>query len=312
MPADIAACGSIGVARETTPGTYVAPTKFFPIMNESLTWAPQQSQRRGIRKTADILGVIPSTFTVAGDIEMEAFEEILPYFLMAARTNAVKTGATNYTYEFVGANCGGLGTLGKTLSITIVRNGQVFGYTGCVVGGFKFGVDNGLSTMEATIVARNEATQTLPTDTWPATAPFGMGQYSVEFPTGSPVVDTDTFEFSVDDNPSAEFRLKSTSRGADFVRFGERTAKFQVGRDFITRADYDNFRAQTTASVTLTMTKGTNNSVSVLMPVAVPAEYPVNLGNQGDLVRATIPYNLLANASGWAYQITAKTQENLV
>jgi hypothetical protein len=194
----------------------------------------------------------------------------------------------------------------------VVRNGVSFGYTGCVVGGFKVGIDNGLSTFDVTVVGRNEANQSVPTDSWPAVAPFGMGQYSIEFPTGSPVVDTDTFEFSVDDNPSAEFRLKTTSRGADFIRFGERTAKLTVGRDFNTRTDYDNFRAQVSQSATVSMTKGSNNSFSVLMPVAIAAEYPVNLGGQGDLVRASIPYNLATNASGWAYQITVKTQENIL
>lgn len=295
-----------------SPGVYVAPTTFIPLRSpESLHMVEDTVYRRTIRNTADFTGATLGNEHPEGNINIEAAEDDVVYFLHASRCTVAKTGsAPNFTYTYTPVS--NALPPNKTLSITIVRNGQVFGYTGCVVGGFKFGIDGGLSTFEATVVARNEAVQSLPTDTWTASAPFGMGQYSVEFPTGSPVLDTDTFEFSVDDTPSAEFRLKSTSRGADFIRFGERTSKLQVGRDFITRADYDNFRAQVSASVTLSMSKGLNNSISVLMPVAIPTEYPVNLSGQGDLIRATIPYNLMANASGWAYQVTVKTQENLV
>jgi hypothetical protein len=294
----------------TNPGVYVAPTKFVPVRSETIHMVEDTVWRRAIRNTADFTGATFGNEHPEGTLAMEASEDVVVYFMHASRATVVKSGASpnfQYVYTPVSAAL----PPNRTLSITIVRNGQVFGYTGCVVGSYKFGVDGGLSTYEATIISRNEAVQSVPTDTWGTTAPYGMGQYSVEFPTGSPVTDSDTFEMSVEDGAVPEFRLKSTGRGADYIRFGERTSKFTAGRDFLTRTDYDNFRAQVSQSVTLTMSKGVNNSISILMPVAIATEYPVNLSGQGDLIRASIPYNLATNASGWAFQVTLKTQENI-
>lgn len=305
--------GFLGVAIETTSGTYVAPTKFVPIESESLKYVQETDWRRPIRASADIVGAVDGNVHVEGDISMEAFEDVVAMMLRAGRNTYTKTGTTpNFTYDIVGnANA----VPNKTLSITVVRNGITFGYTGCVIPSFTFTIDNGKLKFNPTILGRDEATQTLPTATWTTgtqATPFGAGKYQIQIPTASQVFDADGFEFSVDDSGEPQYRLKDTSRGAQFISFGERSVTMSIERDFENRTDYDAFKALTAQSITLTATKGANNSISLIVPAAIKDTYEVGLGGQGDLTRAQVNYNGVLDATGNAYKITVKTQEDLV
>lgn len=289
--------------------TYVAPTKYFPFTSESLKFVQDTIWRRPIMNTVDIAGAVPGNVHIEGDIEMEALEDVVPYFLMAARTSVVKTGSSNYTYVFTPTNAA---TPSKTLSLTFQRvSGAVFGYVGCVVTATKFTIDNGLLKVTFTILGSDEASQAAPTATFPTTVPFGAGQYSIEIPTGTPVTDTDTFEWTADDSGESQFRLKSTGRGAQFIKYGERTCTTHLERDFVDRTNYDAFKAYVAQSITLTATKGANNSISILCPQAVKDTYETNLSSQGDMVRSVINLQNVLSASPATYQITIKTQENI-
>lgn len=310
MGLEIGASGLIGIALETVSGTYTAPVKYVPILSETLHMVEDTQIRRPIRESADVIGVVAGNEHPEGDIQMEALEDCLIHFLYAARTSIVKSGLTpNFTYTATGDKSA---IPAKTLSITIKRSGQIFGYTGCVVGSFKFNINNGVLNFGVSIVARQETVQSAPVATWPTTVPFGMGQYSIEIPTATPVLDTDTFEWTVQDNAEAQFRLKSTGRGADYAKFGERDVTWTMNRDFLTRADYDLFKAVTSQSITLSATKGANNSISLLTPVSFKDTYEVGLSGQGDLNRANIGYRATIDGTGKAYQIVVKTQEDIV
>jgi len=298
----------MGVAFEVTPGTYVAPAKYIPILNENLKVNEDTQIRRPIRESADAIGAVAGNENPDGDVNMEALEDCVLYFLHAARATVVKSGATNFTYTYTPSSAAL--PPNKTLSCTVKRSGQIFGYVGCTVGQFRFTVNNGVLGFGVTIVARNEASQSSPSATWPTTAPFGAGMYSIEIPTATPVTDVDTFEWTCNDNAVPEFRLKSTSRGADFVHFGERELGITLGRDFQTRADYDLFKSVTAQSITLTATKGANNSISLVTPSTIKKTYEVGLSGQGDLLRAAIQYQPLLGSPA-AYQIIVKSQEDI-
>lgn len=293
-----------------TPGTYAAPTKFFPFTSESLQMMQDTVWRRPIRQSADIIGAVPGNQHVEGDLALESLEDVVLWFLWASRTTIVKSGsAPNFTYTVTPTAAA---VANKTLSITLVRNGIVFGYTGVCLSSFTFGIDNGLLTFQTTVQGRDEAVQSVPVPTWPATTPFGAGNYTIEVPTGVTVLDTDTFEFQVEDNAEAQFRLKSTGRGAQFIKYGERNSTMTMERDFESRSDYDLFKSVTAQSITLTATKGVNNSIVMLAPVAIKDTYEVGLSGQGDLVRAQIAYQNIIDGTGKSWQITIKTQEDIL
>lgn len=309
MAVGIGAGGILGVAIEAVAGTYVAPTKYIPFNSESLKYNINPVERRPIRNSAGLIGVVPGNATVEGDIEFDVSADILLYFLAASRCTYVKTGTTpNFNYVFTPQSNA---LPAKTMSITIKRGDETFGYTGCVVGGFTLAIDSdGKLTCTANIFGRNEATQTAPTAVWPTTPIISAGMYSLQIPTATQVFDADTYEFSSEDNAVANGRIRNTP-GASFVNFGESNATVKVERDFDTRAEYDAYKAGTSKSITLEATQTTNNKITILTPVAIANTYEVNIGGQGDLIRASVEYASVVGAGGFHYQITIVTSENL-
>lgn len=306
MTVGIGAGGILGFALESTPGTYVAPTKFVPINSESIKWMQETNWRRPIRQVAGVVGAVAGRGHVEGSIEMEAFEDVVPYFLDCARSSVVKTGSTNYTYTCT-PTAAAVPT--KTMSITIVRNGVTFGYVGCIVSSFTFTVDNDLLMFNVNMQGTSEATQSTPTPSWVTTVPFGHGQYNIQIPTASQVFDCDGFEFTVEDNAEVQFRLKNTA-GSQFSSFGERSVQLSTERDFQNRTEYDAFKALTSDAITILATKGANNSIQIDVPVAIKDTYEVGLSGQGELIRASVAWQGVTDGAGKDYQLTIKTQEN--
>jgi hypothetical protein len=170
MAYGIGASGIVGVAFETTSGVYTAPTKFVPILSETLEFKETNNFRRPIRQSAAQIGVVAGDFDVEGTITMEATEDTCIYFTECARMVGVKTGSTpNFVYTYTPTS---VAVPPKTMSITVVRNGVVFGYTGCGVTKQTFTVNNNLLEFSADIIGLNEATQTAPgVVTWPVRVP---------------------------------------------------------------------------------------------------------------------------------------------
>lgn len=106
-----------------------------------------------------------------------------------------------------------------------------------------------------------------------------------------------------------QYRLKSTGRGGSFVSYGERNVTASTERDFQDRIEYDLFKSVTSGSLTLLASKGTNNSVQIDLPATIKDSYEVALGGQGDLVRGSVSYQGVIDATGKSYQITVKCQE---
>jgi len=300
MAAGIGAAGVLGIAREVTAGTYVAPAKFVPIRSESLSYGQETVFTRPIQGVADIVHAVAGNATVEGDIEFEVTHDNLPWFLYAMRGSVVVSGLQPpYVYTFTPSSIGQKSITLTTLSITVERNGIVFGYTQCVVGKLELSVDSGILVATVSILAKDEGVQSSPTPTWPTNPPFGAGQYVIEIPTATQVYDVDSFSFSVDDSAEHAYRLRDNGRGAQFTKFGERTSEIQLERDFDSRTDYDAFKALTAQAVHFRAEDPSqaNNYVDLIMDSAIKDTYEVGLDGQGDLVRASITYQGIYNAS---------------
>jgi hypothetical protein len=307
MPPGISAATVAGLALETTSGTYLAPTKFFPLVSESLNYQQDTQWRKVLRGQVDVFGAIQGNAHTEGDISIEALDDVVPYFLDAARLTVVKTGAgAPFTYTCT-PNANAIPN--KTLSLTIVRNGIVFAYTGVVVSSYTFTLNNGTLMFNASLVGADEAVQSSPTPTWPTSVPYGTGMYTFEIPTATAITDADTFEFQVDDNASPQYRLRSGGfRGATFVAFGERSSAIKTERDFTSRTEYDAYKALTAQAIKFAAVNGAA-SITVNATTAIKDTYQVNEGGPGDLVRAGVSYTLAANASGVPFTIVVVTPE---
>ena len=308
MPVDIGANGVMGIGFETTPGTYAEPTMFIPFNSESIKWTQENIQRRPIRASASLIGFMPTYGSVEGDIEVDATADIVAFFMHIARCKVVKTEATSpYTYVFTPTSSA---LAPKTASITIKRNDEVFGYTGCVVHGFVLSIDDGVLKMTVNVLGSAESPQPDNTPTWPSSSTFGPGSYVLEIPTATQIFDADSYELSVSDNGEAQNRISNTI-GASFIKLGERSVEVSTERDFVNRAEYDEFKNGTAKSITMKATKGADNEVSVVTPVAYIDTYEVNIGGQGDLIRASVKYICAIDAAGVDYTMTVKTTLNV-
>ncbi|MCA1799961.1 MAG: hypothetical protein LC687_05510 [Actinobacteria bacterium] len=309
MAKTIGAAGYIGIAVETTSGTYEAPTKFFPIMSESLSWTQNTNWRRVIRGTTDVIGAVAGNGNVEGDIEAELLTDVLPYMLLAARGTLTKGGtAPSFTYSFVP----GHGALApNTLSITIVRGDEAFGYTGCVVSSMNFGVDNDMATVTYSVLGIAEESVSVPaTPTYTDDVPFGAGNWNIQIPTSTQIFDADNFSLEINDNGEVQYRLKD-SLGAQFIKFGERDVQLTLDRDFEDRGEYDNFKALTEQSVTVGLNESVSNQVEFSVVAAIIDAYAVNLSSVGDLVRSSTTYVGTHGSGDGAYAIEITTEEDV-
>jgi hypothetical protein len=309
------AAGFLGVAQEAVYGTFVPATKFIPLRSETLETNQELIERRVIRgDTAGLVGIVKGNMHAAGDIEIEVLDDTILYVLLAGRTAVVKTGTTpNFTYTFTPGNSA---MPPKSISITVVRGDQVFGFTGCIVGSMEFTMDSGMLICRTSVVGANEATAATPTPTWGTTTPFGPGEYTMEIPTGTPTalfesVDLGSYSLSIEDNATPEFRLRG-DHGAEFARFGERSVSLSLQRDFLTRAEFDAYKAVTPQSINLLASHGVNNSINFLTPGVYKNSYAIGLASQGDLTRATIEYTCTRSGVSPEYTIVVKTQEDIV
>lgn len=307
MPS-IGASGILGIAKETVSGTYVAPTKYIPFDSESLKWTQENQERRPIRNTPGLVGMIRGNGSVEGDIECDATVDVVAWLLTFTRCAVTKTGTGPYTYIFKPA---AVAIPVNTCSITVKRGNETSGYVGCVVSSFSISVDDkGALKLKVSIIGASEATQTAPTPTWPTTVPFGAGMYNLQIPTATQIYDTDKYELSVEDSATAQYRLKNTL-GAQFVSFGESSATVKVERDFENRANLDQYKATTANSITMVATQGTD-SLTILTPVSYIESYEYNLSSVGDLVRASVEYKCAIDATGAHYTITVITTDNIL
>ena len=308
MTKTLGAAGYIGVAIETTPNEYEAPTKFFPIRTEGLSWVQNTNWRRVIRGTADVIGAVAGNGNVEGDIDMELLTDVLPYFLLCARGELTKDGTDPFEYEFTPTH-GALAA--NTMSITIVRGEEAFGYVGCVVSSMTFSVDNDMAVMNLSILGAAEESVTTPASpAYGDDVPFGAGTWSLQIPTATQIFDADNFSFEINDNGEVQNRLKD-SLGAEFISYGERDLQLSLDRDFEDRDEYQHFKDLTSRSVTVALNEAANNQVTIEMVAAIIDEYAVNLSGVGDLVRSSTTYMGTAGSANEAYNIVITTDEDV-
>jgi hypothetical protein len=323
MPPGIGATGYLGIAPESTMGTYVAPTVFVPILREGLKYTESKYYSQQMRQQVIDAEVKPGYYHTEGDIELEVDTNNFLYFLYASRHTITKTGAGPYTYKFVPSTAGSTstaasGAVQRTLSITIVRNGIVFGYTGCTVGQYAFTIDNAVLKCTLSILGLAEAVQSLPTPSWIAADILGADTHNVYngasgvTPTFSAITSFNGFTFNVNHNPEAQNRIKS-QRSANYVKFGKTEFEVRSELDFVDRVDYDNMVASATQAIKLESTVGGVSFASATDGVKLQANrmafdtYEVNNESLDQIVMANFVGHGLAQVGGDGYQIEVKS-----
>ena len=324
MPAGLSGAGWLGFAFETTKGDFEDATQFVPILSESFRYAEDRYFSPQIRQQVMTSDVAQGYYHIEGDVEIEADVNYLPYLLYCTRHNIVKTGAGPFTYEFTPSTAGSTSTTAganqRTASITIVRNGIGFGYSGCTLGSLGFFVDTGVLKFRATLFGEQDnVVAAPPTPTWLAPSLFGASAHSVYVaasavaPTfGAASVDFNGFEFTANHNPTAENRLVN-DRAATYIAFHETEISVNTELDFVDKTEYDNFVATTQKAFRLESLKGgasfaaATEAVRIDVMRGVYETYDVGLSGLADLIMAGVTIRGIGIAGGDAYRISVKS-----
>lgn len=328
MPAGLGGGGKVGIAFETTMGTYVAPTVFVPVLNESLIYTEDKYYSEQIRQQSMVSDVKPGYYHAEGDIEMEVDPTNHPYWLYASRHTPAKSGAGPYVYTFTPSSAGSASTAGgvttpKTLSITIVRNNVVFGYTGCTVGSFEYMIEDGILKCTMNVLGIAEAVQSAPSPVWVAPDLLGADAHRVYLaaaavsPTwGAVDINFNGFTFRANHNAEAQNRIHA-QRSASYISFGITEAEVESELDFMDRTDYDNFITNAQRAIKIESSNGGVTFAAGTSGIKLQANrvsydaYDVALEGMGDLIMAGFTGRMVGIAGGSAYQIEVKSPTSI-
>lgn len=328
MPAGIGAGGKVGIAFETTMGTYEAPDIFVPILDESLKYMEERYYSEQIRQQTMVSDVKQGYYHVEGPINMEVDPTNLPYWLYAARHNVAKSGTGPFEYTFTPSSAGSASTAAgpttsKTLSITVVRNNEVFGYVGCVVGNMEFTIEDAVLRVSFDILGLAEAEEAVPSPTWAAADLLGADAHRVYVaaaaatPTfGAASLDFNGFTFRANYNAEAQNRIRA-DRQASYISYGITEAEIESELDFIDRTEYDNFVANTQRAIKLESTNGGATYAAATSGVVLQGNrvaydaYDIGLEGMGDLIMAGFTGRMIGIAGGSAYQIQVKSPADI-
>lgn len=309
MAAGLGAGGAVGIALETAaaPGTWVTPAIWVPVKEENFTYNEDRYFSDAIRQQTISQAAKQGFYHIEGNLNMEVDTRSLPYFLHASRLGVTKTGASSpFTYLYKPSSGATIPSTNRTCSITILRNGQWFGYAGCVIGSFDLTVDGGVlmfnitNLLGTTDVPQATITSTPPVPSFTTPQLLGAAAHSIALgdgaltsaPAGSSAMAGTTvsnkfngFTFTNNDNAEAQNRINQ-ARSAAYISFGITEPQVSASLDFDSRTDYDHFVATDSKRLQFISQNGAADKVVVNIYNSVFDEYPVSLGGWGDIIMA--------------------------
>jgi len=242
--------------------------------------------------------------------------------LMCTRHNvAFATGVYTFTPSTAGStSTAASGMVQRTGSITIVRNGIGFGYSGCTLGSLGFFIDTGVLKFRATLFGeKDNVVAAPPTPTWIAPSLFGASAHTVYVDASGTApafaaadLNFNGFEFTANHNPTAENRL-TPERGATYIAFHETEINVTTELDFVNKTEYDNFVATTQKAFRLESIKGgatwatATQGVRITVYRGVYETYDVGLSGLADLIMAGVTIRGIGITGGDAYKIEVRS-----
>lgn len=314
---DVAGGGHVGLALEATHGVYAAPTKFAPIISESLQEVRTDSYRSTIVGRAVAFGKTPGRHHVEGEIVCEALPEVMAYFLVASRfgANVQKTGAASpFTYSATNDSAVHVKANRRSLTLVVDRAGVGFAYLGCQVtrAQISFG-DGGVPIMTYNIIGRQQTNDYTPgAVVEPTDLPFSVNECTLSVggaPRGD--VDADSAQLVMDDNGEPRFNLTGQDK-ADYIKFGEFVGEANFEIDFESKADYAIWVARTAQEIILACNKSATQQFNMEFHGAMYDTFEVGLSSMGDQVRAAAALRAVHDiAAGFACTQTIITHEDI-
>lgn len=330
--AGIGGNNSVFVAIEPTYGTYVDPTTaaaygvWVPILSETLVYTETKYYSKQIREQTIDSTVKQSYYHAAGDIVMEVDPRFLPFFLYASRHSVDKSGTGPYVYAATPATYGSTypGGSAKGLSITVDRNGNGFGYPGCVVNQWAFTIQDGVLRVTMSMLGLGEQLpDAMGTTAWVDPILYGADAHAVFTDAAgvapafaSPATNFNGFTATFNYNATPQNRIVR-SRMATYISYGETEATVETELDFLDRTDYDKYVGAETGACRLESLNGdttfaaADDAVRITLYNSAFDAYEVDTPDIGTLVMARATYHGLQQTGGVPFMIECKSPTNI-
>ena len=312
----------IGIGKEATYGTAVAPTRHYEARSDPWTRGPERIDSGGFRQSRQAQRSDRDTqidMGASGSIETPVFDAgmgLLLEDLLGANTAPSQIGATGVYNHVFSTDTDGPDT-SWTVQVVRVLGTTEYGwdYAGCIPTGFSLGVSQGeLLMLTVNYDARSEGRQASPVaGVYTAnTSAFNWSQCRVSID-GSNV---DTFQsFSLDGDLMLETALhflkgsadKDLPRRSGVPTFNGTLEGLPTDLDL-----YDKFVAADTIPISLTATKGsgaTLRSFTVSMPACKLTGATPNAQLEG-LTTQSVPFSAFHDGTRPVLTITVQTPDS--
>lgn len=258
----------LGVAEESTVGTRVAPTRFVPLVDESMSLNISRLESEGIRANRTVLDSADwaaGVKTVAGDLTFDARTESLGVWLKHALGGVATAGSGPYTHTFTPGDL-----FGKGLTVQVGRpdaGGTVrpFEYAGCKVNSFSLecSVDE-IASVGVSLIGQDEDTgQSLATASYTADDTLFTFVHGALTVAGASVP-VESFSLSIENNLQAARHRVGSAVTTEQRQEALRAVTLSAVADFTDLTVYNRFVSGAEAAVVLSLTSG-SDSLTVTM-----------------------------------------------
>lgn len=252
----------LGIAEESTVGTYVEPDRFVEFTSESMSLTIARIESDSIRAGRSIIDTLDwaaGAKTVSGDVEWDVRTKDLGVWLKHALGGVSTSGSGPYTHTFTPGDL-----FGKGLTVQVGRpdsGGTVrpFSYTGCKVASLSLSAAVGeLLSASASLVGQNETTsEALATASYTSASTlftFVHGAITV----GGSSLPVDSFDFQIDNGlQNARHRIGSAV-STEQRQNARRSITCSLEADFASLTQYNLYTGGSETAVVLTFTSGTD------------------------------------------------------
>lgn len=296
----------LGIKAETTWGTYVAPTRFHPLISESMTEDIDPLESDGIITGRRLLAAgqwAQGNVTVEGDIKTELYQQGMGALLKACFGAVSTTGAGPYVHTFTP---GDLSDDHLTVQIGKPDAGTVqpFSFYGCKVTEFELEVEAGGLVMLTTSLAGKQ----MATSDALATASFGSGaatpftfkHASATIAAGAASVKKLTLKGS--NGLDTDRRFLGSEYISEPLEADLREYTGTLDLEFESLTHMNRFRNGTEVALVVTISAGATASLAVTMNVRFDGSTP-EVDGRG-IVQLSTPYKVIGTSTD-ALGITA-------
>jgi hypothetical protein len=311
---------SIGLANETTFGTYVAPTRFYEFTDEDFSFEPIRVQGEGLR----VGGILPRSGRrvttrkqAAGSFTVPCISKGMGLLWQSIFGTSASTLVSGSTYQQNHTLIAGPVNVSRTIQKGLVRaDGTVdpYSFLGCTVDEWEFVLEDELATLRTTWDARDMTTaQSYATPSYVTTPNlfhFGHAAItvggSVTAPTtttlasgGTAVTNVRSFKVGGNRKINKErFNFGNSGlKKQQLVGGGEITGEIVVEYDVATYRDA--FIADTALPIVLTLTseEALSTGFAQLQIVLSETKFDgaIPVANNGELITVAHPFTVLDN-----------------